>query len=148
MLRAIEAQGELGEYDLVSLLIGVNDQFQGLSIDGYRERFRELLAVAIAAAGNRPDRVMVLSIPDWAYTPFAEMIERPTVSAEIDAFNAVAREESEAAGVHYFDITQFTRPEVFDPALIADDGRHPSTKMYAMWVAMVLPDVLEILGNP
>lgn len=147
LLRGIEAKGELKDYNLVSLLIGVNDQFQGLKIDGYRERFKELLAIAIAAAGDCPERVIVLSIPDWGYTPFAEPIERPNVSAEIDAFNAVAREESEAAGVHYFDITPLTRPAVFDPALIADDGLHPSAKMYAMWVGMVLPDVLEIFRN-
>ncbi len=145
LLRAIEAKGDLGNYDLASLLIGVNDQFQGLSIDGYRERFKELLAIAIAAAGDRPERVIVLSIPDWAYTPYAETIERPTISAEIDAFNAMAREESQVAGVHYFDITHLTRPAIYDPAMIADDGLHPSAKMYAMWVEAILPDVVEIL---
>ena len=147
LLRAIEEKGELGEYDLVSLLIGVNDQFQGLSIEGYRKRFRELLAVAIEAAGGHPERVIVLSIPDWSYTPFADTVERPEVSAEIDAFNAVAREESEAEGVHYFDITPMTRPRVYDAELMADDGLHPSAKMYAMWVEMILPGVMEILSG-
>jgi lysophospholipase L1-like esterase len=146
LLRGIEAKGELGTYDLVSLLIGVNDEFQGLSIDGYRQRFTELLHKAIEAASGKPERVFVLSIPDWSYTPFAETIERPDISAEIDAFNAVAREESELARVHYFDITELTRPREYDPSLIADDGLHPSAKMYAMWVNAILPEVLELLG--
>lgn len=145
LLRAIEAKGELGEYDLVSLLIGVNDQFQGLAIDGYRERFRELLAIAIDAAGRRPDRVIVLSIPDWSYTPYGDSAAPPETSQEIDAFNAMAFEESEAAGVHYFDITATTRPGAYDADPFADDGLHPSAKMYAIWVEMMLTEVVGIL---
>ena len=147
LLRAIDMKGELGDHDLVSLLIGVNDQFQGLSIDGYRERFRELLAVAVEAAGGKPERVIVLSIPDWSYTPYAETIERPDVSAEIDVFNAVAREESEEAVVHFFNIAPMTRPMVYDAELFADDGLHPSATMYAMWVDAILPEVLEIFRD-
>lgn len=146
LLRAVDAQSKLKSYDLVSLLIGVNDQYQGLSIDGYRERFRELLGTAIAAAGGRQDRVIVLSIPDWEFTPYAETIDRQNISAEIDAFNAVNREESETAGVQYFYITPMTRPAIYDAALIADDGLHPSAKMYTLWVVKVLPYVVEMFA--
>lgn len=144
LLRVIEAKGEPGTYDLVSLLIGVNDQFQGLSIDGYHQRFRELLQISIEAAGGRPERVIVLSIPDWSFTPYGDSVERPEVSTEIDAFNAVAREESGLAGVRFFDITSMTRPREYDADLFADDGLHPSGKMYALWVDEILPNVVEI----
>lgn len=147
LLRGIEAKGELGAYDLVSLLIGVNDQFQSLSIDGYRQRLRELLQIAIEAAGSKPEHVVVLSIPDWSYTPFAETIERPDISAEIDEFNAVAREESEIAGAYYFDITPLTRPAAYDQDLFADDGLHPSAKMYTLWVQMIWPRVNDLLSE-
>jgi lysophospholipase L1-like esterase len=147
LLRGIEEVGELGQYDLVSLLIGVNDQFQGLAIEGYRERFRGLLAIAVKAAGGRAERVIVLSIPDWSFTPFAEMVERREVSTEINMFNEVGREESELAGVHFFNITSMTRPIIYDEDLIADDGLHYSAKMYAMWVEAILPSVVEILDK-
>jgi lysophospholipase L1-like esterase len=147
LLRGIETKGELGTYDLVSLLIGVNDQFQGLSIDGYRQRFRELLQISVEEADGKPEQVIVLSIPDWSYTPYAETIQRPEVSAEIDAFNAVAQEESEAAGVHYFDITPMTRPSIYNAGLFADDGLHPSAKMYTLWVEMILPKVNDLFRD-
>jgi lysophospholipase L1-like esterase len=147
LLRGIEAKGELGTYDLVSLLIGVNDQFQGLSVDGYRQRFRELLQISIDVAEGKPEHVIVLSIPDWSYTPYAETIERPDISAEIDAFNAVAREESELAEVYYFDITPLTRPAAYDQDLFAVDGLHPSAKMYTLWVEMILPKVNDLFSG-
>jgi lysophospholipase L1-like esterase len=136
-------QGET--YDIVSLLIGVNNQFQGRSIDEYSQEFEELLAFAISATGGRPERVFVLSIPDWGYTPFAEGRNRAGISEAIDEFNAVNRAASLAAGVHYFDITPSSRPDPFDASLIAGDGLHPSGEMYALWVEQVLPTALEVL---
>jgi len=145
LLTAIERQYAGEEHDLVSLLIGVNDQYQGLSVATYRQEFKELLTFAIQAAGGRASHVIVVSIPDWGFTPFAETVERPNISIEIDAFNAVNREESAAAGVHYFDITATTRPLIFDRQLFAEDGLHPSTKMYAQWVELIFPHVFALL---
>jgi lysophospholipase L1-like esterase len=142
---AIERLYKGEQYDLVSLLIGVNNQYQGLSIDTFRQQFRELVAFAISAAGYDAARVIVLSIPDWGFTPFADRVDAGNVSAEIDAFNMVVREESEAAGVHYFDITPLTRPRAFDPELFAEDGLHPSAKMYGMWVEQILPSVMSAI---
>lgn len=136
-------QGE--QYDLVFLLIGVNNQYQGLSIDAYRQQFHELVTFAISAAHGNPAHVIVLSIPDWGFTPFAERMDAGNVSEEIDAFNAVARKESDAAGVWFFDITPLTRPRVFDGELFAEDGLHPSAKMYALWVQQILPRVARLL---
>lgn len=141
---AIARQYKGEQYDLVSLLIGVNNQYQGLSIDIYREQFRELAAFAISSAGGDASHVIVLSIPDWGFTPFAERMDADNVSEEIDAFNAVAREESGAAGVRFFDITPLTRPTVFDAELFAEDGLHPSAKMYALWVQQILPQAMAI----
>ncbi len=145
LLASIDFQYKEETYDLVSLLIGVNNQFQGRSIQEYSEELRELLTFAISAAGGRPERVIVLSIPDWGYTPFAEGRNRAGISAAIDEFNIVNRTESLAAGVHFFDITPSTRPDPFDASLIAGDGLHPSGEMYALWVQQVLPTVIEIL---
>ncbi len=139
--RAIEQQNSEQTYDLVSLLIGGNDQGQGLSIEDYRSRFKDLLNFAITAAGGDPTHVLVVSIPDWGATPFAEGQDRAAIGAEIDAFNAVNREESLAAGVQYFDITPISRQAASDPSLVAGDGLHPSGKMYAAWVELLVPNV-------
>jgi lysophospholipase L1-like esterase len=106
LLAAIEDSYGGETYDLVSLLIGVNDQFRGYSVAEYQEKFKVLLNVAIAAAGGRSDHVIVLSIPDWGVTPFGESSDRENISAEIDAFNAANRAESLAAGVRYIDSLQ------------------------------------------
>lgn len=134
-----------GKYDLVSLLIGVNDQYRGLPVDGYREDFRFMLGKAVEYAGGDPKRVIVLSIPDWGVTLFASGRDPEKIAMEIDAFNVVNREETEKAGAHYIDITPISREAVNDPSLIAEDGLHPSGKMYAMWAEKTLPVALEIL---
>jgi acyl-CoA thioesterase-1 len=146
LMNAIEDQYSSGSYDLVSVLVGVNDQYRGYPIEEYRTEFRELLAFALSAAGGDPARVIVLSIPDWGVTPFADGLNNGQIAAEIDAFNAVAREESAAAEVHYFDITSISRQATQNPALIAGDGLHPSGEMYAAWVEVVYPYVFELLS--
>lgn len=132
-------------YDLVSLLIGVNDQYRGYPVEGYREDFRFILGKAIEFAGGDPKRVVVLSIPDWGVTPFAAGRNRERIAQEIDAFNAVNREETEKAGARYVDVTSISRDAINDPSLIAEDGLHPSGTMYAMWADKVLPVALKIL---
>jgi len=132
-------------YDLVSLLIGVNNQYRGYDTDGYREEFRLLLNKAIDYAGGNADHVIVLSIPDWSVTPFADGRDAAQIAKDIDLFNAINREESEKAGVHYVDITPFSREAVSDPTLIAQDGLHPSAKMYAEWANLALPEILGAL---
>ena len=132
-------------YDLVSLLIGVNNQYRGYDIHEYREQFVFLLNKSIEYAGGDPDRVIVLSIPDWSVTPFAAGRDTKQIAADIDAFNAVNREESEKANVHYVDVTPISREAVNDKSLIAADGLHPSGKMYAEWAKLALPKALKTL---
>lgn len=125
-------------YDLVTLLIGVNNQYRGRELDHYRVEFRALLDRAIDLAGDRPARVLVLSIPDWGVTPFAREKQRDaaTVAAEIDAYNAVNRDEAQRAGVAWINITPMTREAAMDPTLLAEDGLHPSGRDYARWAGV------------
>jgi lysophospholipase L1-like esterase len=132
-------------YDLVSLLIGVNNQYRGYDIDTYRDEFISLLNKSIEYAGGQPNRVIVLSIPDWGVTPFAWGRDTTQIAEAIDAFNAVNREESERANAHYVDVTAVSRTALDDKDLLASDGLHPSGKMYAEWSKLVLPIALEVL---
>lgn len=132
-------------YDLVSLLIGVNNQYRGYPLDQYREQFVFLLNKSIEYAGGDPNCVIVLSIPDWGVTPFAEGRDAAQIAKDIDAFNTINREESEKAKVHYVDVTPISREAIQDPALIAQDGLHPSGKMYTEWAKLALPAALQAL---
>lgn len=132
-------------YDLVTLLIGVNDQYRGYPLDGYREDFRFMLGKAIEYADGDPKKVVVLSIPDWGFTPFAATRDTEPISQQIDEFNAVNLEETMSAGAHYVDVTIISRMGMDDFDLIAGDRLHPSAKMYSMWAEKVLPVVREIL---
>jgi lysophospholipase L1-like esterase len=132
-------------YDLVSLLIGVNNQYRGYDSKQYREEFRFLLGKAVEYAGGDGNRVFVFSIPDWGVTPYAAGRDSAQIATEIDLFNSINREEADLAGVHYLDITPISRKAADDPSLIAADGLHPSGSMYARWAALAFPDVLEVL---
>ena len=136
-----------GRYDLVTLLIGVNDQYRGYPLDGYREDFRFMLGKAIEYAGGDPQHVIVLSIPDWGFTPFAATRETEPISMQIDGFNAVNLEETKSAGAHYVDVTDISRMAMDDFELLAPDRLHPSGKMYSMWVEKVISVALEIVNR-
>jgi len=141
----IDLAAPSGTYDLVSLLIGVNNQYRGREVEEYRSQLAELVSRSVAFAGGDPSRVLVLSIPDWGVTPFAEGRDRARIALEIDAFNEVNRRESEAAGVRYVDITGISREAARRPELLAADGLHPSGAMYDLWVEAALSVVLRIL---
>ena len=142
LMAGIERQQPQGPFDLVSLLIGVNDQYRGRSGDAYRQQLRQLLHTAITYAGGHAAHVIVLSIPDWSVTPFAAGQQRAAIAAAIDHFNAINRQETAQAGVHYVDVTPVSRQALQDASLLADDGLHPSGKMYTQWVELVLPIAL------
>lgn len=132
-------------YDLVSLLIGVNNQYRGYDINEYREQFVFLLNKSIEYAGGNPKRVIVLSIPDWGVTHFARGQGGERIARDIDAFNAVNREESEKAGAQYVNITPISREAEHDTTLIAPDGLHPSGKMYMEWAKLAYLAALKTL---
>jgi lysophospholipase L1-like esterase len=124
-------------YDFVSLLIGVNNQYQGRSQAEYRIEFTQLLNNAIQYAGNREKRVAVLSIPDWSATPFANGRDKALIALQIDSFNSINKKIALAKGVHYIDITPSSRMAATDLSLVAADGLHPSGKEYAKWAALL-----------
>ena len=141
---AINTAKFLPLYDLVTLLIGVNNQYRGKSAEVYAEEFETLLKQAIAFAGNDKGRVVVLSIPDWGATPFAEGRDRAKITAEIDAFNVINRKISSKYKVHYIDITPGTRLATQDPTLVTKDKLHPSGKEYAKWAEKLAKIVTTI----
>jgi len=134
------------EYDLVTVQIGVNNQYRGRSVDEYREQFRALLARAIGFAGGRASHVIVVSIPDWGQTPFAARRDRRRIGLDIDAFNAVNRDETVRAGARYVDITTISRRAADEANLVVADRLHPSARMYAEWVRAIAPTVIAALG--
>jgi lysophospholipase L1-like esterase len=135
------------EYDLVSLLIGVNNQYQGRSLEEYRKEFRELLLQSIDFAKGNKDKVFVISIPDYGYTPFGAS-RREEISPEIDAFNAANKEITASLGLRYINITPISRNGLSDPTLVAGDGLHPSGKMYQQWVDLMLEEVIAMVEAP
>src|SRR3990172_12720641 len=143
--QGIQADPPRGRYDLVSLLIGVNNQYRGYDINKYRDEFRFLLGKAIEYAGGKPEHVILLSIPDWGVTPFASGRDRDKIANDIDAFNLINLDQSKKMGVNYIDVTLASREALNDPGLVAGDGLHPSGKMYAEWAKLVLPVAIRIL---
>jgi lysophospholipase L1-like esterase len=133
-------------YDLVTVQIGVNNQFRGRSVDEYRAQFRALLARAIGLAGGRAGHVIVVSIPDWGQTPFAARRDRGRIGLDIDAFNAVNRDETARSGSRYVDITTISRRAADEADLVVADKLHPSARMYAEWVRAIAPTAIAALG--
>jgi lysophospholipase L1-like esterase len=142
---AIDSANPQGPFDLVTLLIGVNNQYRGRDAEQYRGEFAALLKRAIAFAGGDARRVIVVSIPDWGVTPFAEGRDRAAIAAAIDRFNAINREETQRAGSRYVDITPGSRRAATDRSLVAGDGLHPSGAMYGEWTSAILPEAVEVL---
>jgi len=135
---AIDAAEPLGQWDFVSLLIGVNNQYRGRDVANYALEFTALLERALALAGGRAGRVLVLSIPDWGSTPFGEASGRDTttIARELDAYNASAAEACAARSVAFVDITPASRAP---GAGVVNDGLHPDADQYALWTALALP---------
>lgn len=146
LIAAIDAGSIKGNtYDIVTLLIGVNDQYQGLSQTNYRTKFVQLLNTAINFAKGNKAHVIVVSIPDYGVTPFANGAGA-TISPLIDQFNAINKEETDKQGISYVNITPISKGAATDKALIAIDGLHPSASMYALWVNMIAPVAVKQLG--
>lgn len=145
---AMDAAEPLGTSDFVSLLIGVNNQYRGRGVDDYVGEFHRLLRRAITLAGDGVDRVLVLSIPDWGVTPFAFASgrDREAIAADLDAYNAAARDLCKAHGVAFVDITGISRDRGGTAEMLADDGLHPSASQYARWAGAALPVAMGLLA--
>lgn len=139
LINAIEQQQPLSGYNLVSLLIGVNNQYQGGSTSTYYNEFENLLKTALLLTSNKPEHVFVLSIPDYAYTPFGG--GSSVISNQIDEFNSINKIITESYSIKYINITPISRLGLLQPELVATDGLHPSGIMYGMWVQEILKSI-------
>ena len=132
-------------YDIVTLLIGVNNQYRGRPVDTYKPEFENLLKQAIQFAGGKANHVFVLSIPDWGVTPFASGRDRDQIAREIDEYNAANKNISEIYKVNYNDITPWTREAANDLSLVASDGLHPSAKEYKRWAEKLSDKIKAVI---
>lgn len=130
-------------YDLVSLLIGVNNQYRKHDMDVFRQEFTSLLQQSIYFARKKPEGVFVLSIPDYGVTPFAAGRNPVEVAREIAAYNELSESICRRFDVRYYNITEISKKAATDITLLADDELHPSGSMYALWVAKIFPDVVK-----
>lgn len=146
LARGIDDAKLTGTYDLVTLLIGVNNQYRGRDTAEYRRTFSELLNKAVGFANGIEKRVIVISIPDYGVTPFG-ISNAQRIGADIDIFNNINREETELKKANYVYITSISRAAKNDPSLIANDGLHPSGKMYSFWVDAIFPVAKNMLNN-
>ena len=143
LLNGISNENLPNNYDLVTLLIGVNNQYQGKDFSIYETEFPELVDIAITKAKGDKNRVIVVSIPDYAFTPFGN--GNTTISSEIDTYNAFAENYCNANNITFVNITDITRNGLEDTDLVASDGLHPSKKAYSLFVERLLPYALEKL---
>jgi lysophospholipase L1-like esterase len=145
LAAAIKEAKITAKYDLVTLLIGVNNQYRGRSVDNYKIEFTALLQQAIAFANGNAAHVIVVSIPDWGVTPFAvnEGKDPSKIASEIDEFNRAQKRICESHHITFISITELSRLDL--PNLLAADNLHPSKQQYALWAAMILPAALETL---
>ncbi len=137
LIRAISEQRPPHDYDMVSLLIGVNNLYQGRPIEQYAAEFEELLKTAIELGNANKENVFVLSVPDYGFTPFGKE-KQSDISRDTDLFNEVNRHIALTYGITYFNITDISRNGLKTPQLIASDNLHPSGQMYSEWVRIIM----------
>jgi lysophospholipase L1-like esterase len=138
---AINTENIKDTFDLVSLLIGVNNQYRGYPISSYRIEFDSLLQQCIRFAGGKKERVFVVSIPDYAYTPFGQRSKPTLISQGIDSFNLVNETITKSYNISYFNITPISRKGLEQKQLVATDDLHPSGEQYKLWVASFVGEV-------
>lgn len=143
--HAISKHQFLPSYDFVTLLIGVNNQYRGRSVEEYKPQFESLLKQAIRFASDKPERVIVLSIPDWGVTPFAKERDKQKIAGEIDAYNLANKQIAAKLKTHYINITPGTREAASNPGLVASDGLHPSATEYSRWADQLSAYIKKIL---
>ena len=145
LLKAVKEQSPKKNFDLVTLLIGVNNQYQGKPIQQYRREFTKLLNKSIVFAKGNRQRVFVISIPDYGVTPFGQQKDPEKIAEELTQYNKIAREIAEEKGITFINITPISLQAKTDSTLIAEDDLHPSGKMYRQWVKKIIPTIIERL---
>ena len=141
--NAIASEDPSNDFDVVTLLIGVNNQFQGKLFSVYEKEFIELVTSAISFVGGDKSKLIIVSIPDYGYTPFGQNRNPQNISAELDMYNSFAENYASENNLSYVYITDITREGLEDPSLVASDGLHPSEIAYSRFVERLLPLALE-----
>ena len=136
LLNAIEQTSFQDQYDWISVLIGVNDQYDGLGIDAYRRGLTKIMKFATQRV-IQPPRVLVVSIPDYSVAPAVKGKGVEHIALEVSQFNGVAQEIATAASATFCDITQLSRMAANDLTLLVEDQLHPSGKMYKLWAEKI-----------
>lgn len=149
--RAIKNATDIQDsvFSIVTLCIGVNNQYQNLAVASYQTEFQDLLTLAVKFAGGKADHVFVLSIPDWAYTPYGQKFssDPAKISTEIDQYNDYNRTLAAKMGANYINVTDISRKAFEQPGLIASDDLHPSGQQYSRWVELLYPEVAKVLNQ-
>ncbi|MDZ7659330.1 SGNH/GDSL hydrolase family protein [Fodinibius sp.] len=143
--QAIDEENPQSNYDLVSLLIGVNNQYQGLNFEQFEQEFEELLSQAITFAGDDTADVFVVSIPNYGATPFGQIRNPEQIRQELKQYNETAESIAQEYEITFIDITPISEKALDNPELTASDDLHPSGKMYQLWVSKMLPSILPKL---
>jgi lysophospholipase L1-like esterase len=146
LARAMDATTFAAPYDLVTLLIGVNNQYRDRPLDNYLAEFTDLLARACVLSRNGARGVVVVSIPDWGVTRFAHDRDAKAIALAIDTFNRAARDAADSAGAAFVDVTGASREAGDGEAMLVGDGLHPSAAQYALWTEEILPFAQRALG--
>lgn len=147
LINAIAFNDTLESYDLVSLLIGVNNQFRGMNIDDFENEFIALIDQSIAFANYKLNRVFVLSIPDWSATPYGQRLDHQKNKRELEQFNRVIKNVCNAKNIDLFSITEISRMVKTQSDLLVKDNLHPSKKMYQLWVDKILSQIMGKLND-
>ena len=145
LLVAVKKSKIKPDFDLVSLFIGVNNQYRSQDIKSFKSDFSILLEKSIELAKNNASKVFVISIPDWSVTPFAKFKDKSKITKELKEYNDFIKQEAKEQGVLYIDITQLSRNAEVNSSLIASDSLHPSKKMYKSWVKKINKKILKKL---
>lgn len=145
---AIDEAKPRGPFNLVTLLIGVNDQYRARPLRQFAQGFGTVLKRALVLSGKRPSRTIVLSIPDWGATPYAAGRDSALISRDIDEYNEYARKAVTKVGCIWVDVTAISRGMATSPALVVSDGLHPSGVLYRLWAELVLPAAIAVLSAP
>lgn len=145
LIDTVQKADPATNYDLVTLLIGVNNQYRGYDISTFRKEFKILLEKAIAFADGQKNHVFVVSIPDYGVTPFGQQKNPRKIARELKQYNSISANIAEKQGVSFINITPISKRAESDSTLVAEDGLHPSGKMYQKWVSRILPNVISNL---
>ena len=149
LITALDKKKDIRDdkWDVITLLIGVNNQYQGKPIDLYKKDFRRLLRSAVALCGGNAKQVIVISIPDYGVTPFAQHMEKNRISREIRDYNAIAAEYATKTGCFFGDITHISKKLSQDKIYLTRDELHPSEKQYKMWIEVLIPLFRKAIEN-